>query len=192
LSGANGCGKTTLARLLAVLIRPMAGTLYVNDRRVRPRDLLATTGMAMQNSELQLYQHTARREVIHAASAGQRRLDTADADRWLGRFGLGSVAHRHPQSLSGGQKQRLVVACAAARAGGLLVLDEPTSGLDGAQMRALAELLDERRDAGLASLVITHDLELIDRVCDRRIHLPIGEKPHHADQERTPSMEASL
>jgi energy-coupling factor transport system ATP-binding protein len=56
----------------------------------------------------------------------------------------------------------------------LLILDEPTSGLDGAQMHALADLLDQRRAAGLASLVITHDLELIARVCTHEVRLPIN------------------
>jgi energy-coupling factor transport system ATP-binding protein len=157
---------------MAGLARPRRGVLSFDGRPTRPRDLLATTGMAMQNSELQLYQRTAVDELVHAAADRDRRLDADHARQWLDRFGLGDVADRHPQSLSGGQKQRLVVACAAVRARELLVLDEPTSGLDGAQMRALADLLAERKAQGKASLVITHDLELIDRVCTHEIRLP--------------------
>ncbi|NBB95168.1 MAG: ATP-binding cassette domain-containing protein [Planctomycetes bacterium] len=173
LTGSNGCGKTTLAKLLAGLIKPRRGALRRCGQVIRPRDLLSTTGMAMQNSELQLYQRSAIGEVIHAAGGQGHRLKPVEALGWLRRFGLEGIAARHPQSLSGGQKQRLVVACAAARAGDLLILDEPTSGLDGAQMHALADLLEERRVAGLSSLVITHDLELIARVCTHELRLPI-------------------
>ncbi len=174
LTGSNGCGKTTLAKLMAGLIKPRRGALRRCGQVIRPRDLLSTTGMAMQNSELQLYQRSAIEEVIHAAGGQGNRLNRAEAMGWLSRFGLEGIADRHPQSLSGGQKQRLVVACAAARAGDLLILDEPTSGLDGAQMHALADLLEERRAAGLSSLVITHDLELIARVCTHELRLPIN------------------
>jgi energy-coupling factor transport system ATP-binding protein len=110
----------------------------------------------------------------------------------LERFGLGDIAARHPQSLSGGQKQRLVVACAAARADELLILDEPTSGLDGAQMRALADVLDRRRRAGRASLVITHDLELIARACTHEIRLPLASGPHVARPEQALAVEETL
>ncbi|MFP4053726.1 MAG: ABC transporter ATP-binding protein [Phycisphaerae bacterium] len=173
LTGSNGCGKTTLAKLMAGLIKPRRGALRRCGQAIRARDLLSTTGMAMQNSELQLYQRSAIGEVIHAAGGQGNRLKRAEALGWLTRFGLEGIADRHPQSLSGGQKQRLVVACAAARAGDLLILDEPTSGLDGAQMHALADLLEERRAAGLSCLVITHDLELIARVCTHELRLPI-------------------
>ncbi len=180
LTGPNGCGKTTLARLMAGLIKPKRGSLQLRSNPIRPGDLLRTTGMAMQNSELQLYQRTVLDEII-SAGAG---LDIDAAREWLGRFGLKEFASRHPQSLSGGQKQRLVVACAAARAGELLILDEPTSGLDGAQMYALADLLEQRRSAGRSSLVITHDIELIARVCTHEISLPLNtESPNHEPLE---------
>lgn len=185
LTGSNGCGKTTLAKLMAGLIKPRRGALRRCGQAIRPRDLLSTTGMAMQNSELQLYQRSAIGEVVHAAGGQGRRLNRAEAMGWLSRVGLDGIADRHPQSLSGGQKQRLVVACAAARAGDLLILDEPTSGLDGAQMYALADLLDQRRAAGLSSLVITHDLELIARVCTHELRLPIDSDPQ-AETIRTP------
>jgi energy-coupling factor transport system ATP-binding protein len=186
LTGSNGCGKTTLAKLMAGLIKPRRGVLRRCGQVIRPRSLLSTTGMAMQNSELQLYQRSAIGDVVHAAGGQGHRLNSVEALGWLSRFGLEGIADRHPQSLSGGQKQRLVVACAAARAGDLLILDEPTSGLDGAQMHALADLLEERRVAGLSSLVITHDLELIARVCTHELRLPIDGDPQ-AELTRIPS-----
>jgi energy-coupling factor transport system ATP-binding protein len=192
LTGSNGCGKTTLAKLMAGLIKPRRGALRRGGQAIQPLDLLSTTGMAMQNSELQLYQRSAIGEVIHAAGGQGHRLNRVEALGWLSRFGLEGIADRHPQSLSGGQKQRLVVACAAARAGELLILDEPTSGLDGAQMHALADLLDERRVAGLSSLVITHDLELIARVCTHELRLPIDGDPQTGTTRTSLAMQETL
>jgi energy-coupling factor transport system ATP-binding protein len=171
LVGPNGSGKTTLAKLMAGLLKPNRGALSRAGLVVSPKQLLRTAGMAMQNSDLQLYRKTARQEVTCVHSATARRLTLQKADEWLDRFGLLEVADRHPQSLSGGQKQRLVVACAAARAQDLLILDEPTSGLDGAQMRALANMLEERKHEGHTSLVITHDIELMAQVCTHQIKL---------------------
>jgi energy-coupling factor transport system ATP-binding protein len=192
MTGVNGSGKTTLARIMAGLVVPRRGRLIMNDEPCRPRDLLARTGMAMQSHELQLFQRTALQELMHAAARRAGRMDPVKAREWLERFGLGDIAARHPQSLSGGQKQRLVVACAAARADELLILDEPTSGLDGAQMRALADVLDRRRRAGRASLVITHDLELIARACTHEIRLPLASGPHVARPEQALAVEETL
>jgi energy-coupling factor transport system ATP-binding protein len=152
----------------------------------------------MQNSELQLYQQSVLAEVLHATSSTGRRDKHRDPRYWLEVFSLDGLDDRHPQSLSGGQKQRLVVACAAARMQDLLILDEPTSGLDGAQMKALAGMLEARRRHGASSLVITHDLELINTVCTHRLDLPLEQSTdtenekarqhgpnHHAVTNRT-------
>lgn len=176
--GENGQGKTTLARLMAGLIHPQRGRLIMRHKEIRPRDLLRQTGFAMQNSELQLYQRTVKDELAHASRNRRERLNRQQIFAWLARFNLDGVAERHPQSLSGGQKQRLVVACAAVRAEDLLILDEPTSGLDGAQMLAMARLLTDRKSEGQASLVITHDPELIAQVCHYEIRLPLKENQH--------------
>ncbi len=172
--GDNGRGKTTLARLMAGLIKPKSGSLRMNGRVITPRDLLRRTGIAMQNSELQLYQRTLIAELECAARTRRGKMTRQEIYAWLARFNLDDLALRHPQSLSGGQKQRLVVACAALRAEDLLILDEPTSGLDGRQMLAMARLLADRKAESKASLVITHDPELIDSVCTHEIRLPLA------------------
>lgn len=173
--GENGTGKTTFAKLAAGLVKHKSGSLFLDGKIIKPSKLLEHTGMALQNSELQLYQRTVLDEIQNAAINRCGKLSRDDALAWLAKFSLDEFSHRHPQSLSGGQKQRLVVACALIRATKLLILDEPTSGLDARQMKALSDILHERKLAGLTSLIITHDLELIDRVCTHIIEFPSGE-----------------
>ena len=87
--------------------------------------------------------------------------------------GLENKAFKMPFELSGGQQQRLVIACAFAKKPDVIILDEPTSGLDGANLHRIAGALRQLSDEGKAVLVITHDLELVDMVCDSAIRLPL-------------------
>ena len=91
----------------------------------------------------------------------------------LEKVGLGDKLKNLPNQLSGGQQQRLVIACAFAKKPDVIILDEPTSGLDGANLHRIAGALRQLSDEGKAVLVITHDLELVDMVCDSAIRLPL-------------------
>ena len=95
----------------------------------------------------------------------------ARADAMLERFGLASVADRHPASLSDGQKQRVACALAALSGARALLFDEPTSGLDLDNMRRLARTMRELADEGRAVVVATHDPELLSEACDQIITL---------------------
>ena len=126
--------------------------------------------MVLQNADYQLHMKSVRAEIeCCLALAGRGREETA---RLLGMFALEELAERHPQSLSGGEKQRLVIACAFAKHPGVLILDEPTSGLDGLTMRRIADALEDVAAQGVCALVITHDLELMERACSSALRLP--------------------
>ncbi len=100
----------------------------------------------------------------------------------LNRFGLGPLAHRHPQSLSGGEKQRLVIACGLISHPDIFILDEPTSGLDGHNMRRIAEMIrSAAHELGMSVVVITHDLELLGIACDRALRLPFSQQRPRVD-----------
>jgi energy-coupling factor transport system ATP-binding protein len=92
-------------------------------------------------------------------------------DAIMQEFNILHLAERHPQSLSGGEKQRLVIACAVIRQPDILILDEPTSGLDGANMAVIATTITRFAQQGACVLVISHDLELLERVCTCRMEL---------------------
>ena len=170
LIGDNGTGKTTLARLLSGLNKPLDGAFFADGRELSPRELAAKTGVVLQNADYQLHMKSVRAEIeCCLALAGRGREETA---RLLGMFALEELAERHPQSLSGGEKQRLVIACAFAKHPGVLILDEPTSGLDGLNMRRIADALEDVAAQGVCALVITHDLELMERACSSALRLP--------------------
>ena len=167
LFGPNGTGKTTLARILTGLNKPTQGTLEIRGKKVKPQECLRHVAVVLQNADHQLYMRT-----VFDEAAGCRGGKQA-AEELMQLFDLTELRDRHPHSLSGGQQQRLVIACAFAKKPDVIILDEPTSGLDGANLHRIAGALRQLSDEGKAVLVITHDLELVDMVCDSAIRLPL-------------------
>ena len=174
--GDNGAGKTTLARLLTGLTKMDSGTLSVDGNLLKPKEILKHSGIILQNTDHQLHMNTVLQEVSMACGLeSARKAKTDDLLKFLSRFGLEHLADRHPQSLSGGEKQRLVIACGLIRNPDIFILDEPTSGLDGRNMERIAEMIRTAAEEGTSVLVITHDLELLARVCDVALRLPFPE-----------------
>lgn len=204
LLGENGAGKTTLARLLAGLERPESGAVLVGGRTIKARRLSGVAQVVLQNAAHQLRMNSVAAELEDALPPDlapdlapdlppnlrlARQGDKVHAA--MERYALTPLSGRHPQSLSGGEQQRLAVACAALRLPRLLILDEPTSGLDGENMRRMADSLREIAAQGVCLLVITHDLEFINRVCTEKIVLHPYHKendPAHADPNSTTSL----
>lgn len=174
--GDNGTGKTTLARILTGLTRWHEGEIRIGGRVLRPKEVLKRAGIILQNTDHQLHMRTVLLEIAMAAGIfrpkGRKKEALLNA---LGEFGLAHLAFRHPQSLSGGEKQRLVIACGLIRNPDVLILDEPTSGLDGENMMRIARMMRSAAEKGTCVVVITHDLELLEEVCDVALRLPDGE-----------------
>lgn len=175
LLGDNGCGKTTLARLLAGLERPRTARLLIDGRPLARLRAGSRVGLVPQNADHQLRLRSVSEELECAArpSLGKPGRPAGDLAEVMGRFGLSAVARRHPQSLSGGEKQRLVLACALLRRPAVLILDEPTSGLDGRTMGVISDMVRQLTGEGTTVLVVTHDLELMQRTCSVKLSLPL-------------------
>ncbi len=163
LMGHNGIGKSTLARTLCGLMKPLGGQIRWDGVPARPRSCTRRSFLVMQDVNYQLFSDSVREEVLLGAAHPER------CDEVLSTLGLTQLAERHPMSLSGGQKQRVVVAAAMLSGKDLIVLDEPTSGLDYAHMQQVGVLLQQLKQAGKIVLVITHDEELAADWCDRVI-----------------------
>lgn len=172
LTGNNGVGKSTLARVVCGLLRERSGQIAFNGRMVKPQERNRHAWFVMQDADAQLFAD----DVLSELTLGQRATPKflARAEAILRDLDLWHLRERHPASLSGGQKQRLTIAIALAQATTLLILDEPTSGLDAANMRRVAALLRHAAAQGKAVLVITHDEEFIAHGCSRLVRLEEG------------------
>lgn len=169
--GDNGVGKTTFARLITGLLPMKSGTICFDGKPVTPKELMHRSSIVLQNTDHQLHMHTVRKELEAVTQRHADRADAAAVEAIMQEFNIYHLAERHPQSLSGGEKQRLVIACAVIRQPDILILDEPTSGLDGANMAVIATTITRFAQQGACVLVISHDLELLERVCTCRMEL---------------------
>jgi D-methionine transport system ATP-binding protein len=174
--GASGSGKSTLVRLINRLERPTTGKVRVGGQdlsQLNARQLSVLRhklGMIFQQFGL-LSSKTARQNVLFALQLAKSRLDAADhsrVDDLLARVGLADHAHKYPAQLSGGQKQRVAIARALANAPDILLCDEPTSALDPESTQGVLDLLAElNRDLKLTIVLVTHEMDVVRRICDR-------------------------
>ena len=167
--GHNGAGKSTFTRCLCGLQKGFRGKVLIGGKKLRPRDMMKLSYMVMQDVNHQLFAETVTEEVL----LGTESDDEKPALELLERLNIAEYKERHPMSLSGGQKQRTAIASALLAGKKLLVFDEPTSGLDFRSMECTAELL---RSIGndVTVLIVTHDMELIDRCCTHVLHIENG------------------
>jgi energy-coupling factor transport system ATP-binding protein len=155
LTGRNGIGKTTLAKLAAGLLEPNRGRV---DRAGRAAYLTQDPGRFLICERAD--------EEVALGAAG----DLDAARRALRAVGLEGFAARHPRDLSSGERERLALAAVLVTEPEVLVLDEPTRGVDPPRKEQLARLL--RRDAARrATVVVTHDLVFAGDVADRVVEL---------------------
>jgi D-methionine transport system ATP-binding protein len=173
--GRSGAGKSTLVRTLNLLERPDAGRVWVDDQDLmglNPAALRAARrriGMIFQHFNL-LHSRTIRDNIaLPLVLDGRSRVEIASrVDELMERLGLTEHARKHPAQLSGGQKQRVGIARALACEPSILLCDEATSALDPETTEEILALLDQlNRDLGLTLVLITHEMEVVRRVCDK-------------------------
>lgn len=184
--GESGCGKTTLARVLAGLLPAAAGEVLCEGRPVCRRTLAERRTAA---ARLQLVfqdplaalnpRQTAAASLAEPLSIHQPGLPPAARHtrvaEWLARVGLPGLGNRYPHELSGGQCQRLAIARALILEPALLICDEPVSALDvSIQAQILALLAELQQATGLALLFIAHDLAVVRRLCREVLVLYAG------------------
>jgi oligopeptide/dipeptide ABC transporter ATP-binding protein len=185
LVGESGCGKTTLARSIMGLQRPLEGEVHLRGRQLRYdrrslREHRRSTQMIFQDPTGAL---NARQTIYEAVAEGVRIQKLPGDEEQLVAEGLARAGlrpperffTRYPYEISGGQRQRVIIAGAMVLNPSLLVADEPVSSLD-ASIRGeiLALMLGLVRETQIGILVVTHDLGLAWNVADRVAVMYLG------------------
>ena len=200
--GESGCGKTTLMRTLLRLVEPTSGSVVLSEEITRGQfscnnleDLTSDElrrfrrqiGVVFQdpmgalNPRMLIKDIVSEPLVIHGKTDNTRER----VIELLKNVGLGEEhLYRYPHEFSGGQRQRIVIARALALEPKILVLDEPTSALDvSVQAQILNLLNDLQRKYDLTYIFISHDLSVIEYMCDRLAVMYLGKVVEEADTE---------
>ncbi len=182
--GESGSGKTTVGRGLVGSLNPTAGAVRVQGRAWRGisrRDpLRRVVQMVFQDPYASLNPMLSAVQTVAEVFRVWERVSTSEAitkaEGVLAEVGLaGEVIRRRPSGLSGGQRQRVGIARALACSPGVLVADEPTSALDvSVQANVLNLLRDLRASRGLALVLISHDLSVVDYLTDHALVMHNG------------------
>ncbi|WP_084703904.1 ABC transporter ATP-binding protein [Phaeacidiphilus oryzae] len=165
--GSNGAGKTTTMRIMLGVLAPDAGEVRWDGR---PLDEAARARIGYMPEERGLYPRMRVGEQLEylARIHGFGRAAAARAaEEWTERLGVAARRGDEVQKLSLGNQQRVQLAAALVHDPEVLVLDEPFSGLDPVAVDVLAEVLRERARAGAPVIFSSHQLELVERLCDR-------------------------
>ncbi len=173
--GLSGAGKSTLVRCINLLERPSAGKVLIdgNDLTVLPRPELLrmrrSISMIFQSFNLLEQRSVLSNVTFPLEIAGVKKPAAREKARGLLKIvGLEDKENAFPAQLSGGQKQRVAIARALASDPKYLLCDEATSALDPNTTRSILELLRQiNKDFGVTIVVITHEMKVIDQICDR-------------------------
>ena len=172
--GSNGSGKTTTLRALLGIYQPTAGVLHIGGKVFEPRDgarlgyLPEERGLYKKESVLDVMVYFGRLKGLSrdAAAAWSR--------TYLERVALADKATTRLDKLSGGQQQKIQLGVTIMNAPELLILDEPTQGFDPVNRRLLMDIIEEQKRAGATVIMVTHQMDEVERLCDRVVLLKDG------------------
>ena len=181
LVGPSGSGKSTIIKLITGELRPTSGSVHVNGYsldRIRRREipyLRRTIGVVFQDFRLihtmTVYDNVAFAMRVIGASEKEIKERVPYV---LELVGLDTKSRRHPGELSGGEQQRLAIARALVNNPSTIIADEPTGNLDPARSLEIMTLLQEINNLGTTILVVTHEMDLVERFAKRVIAIDDG------------------
>ncbi|MFJ3391264.1 ABC transporter ATP-binding protein [Leifsonia aquatica] len=174
LLGSNGSGKTTTLRALLGMLQPTRGRLLIDGETFRP-GTAARVGYLPE--ERGLYRKDTVLDVMtyFAEIKGMGRTEGRSwSQTYLERVGLADRARMRLEKLSGGQQQKVQLGVAIMGDPGLLILDEPAKGLDPVNRQLLMDLIAERKADGATVILVTHNMDEVERLCERVLLLRDG------------------
>jgi ABC-2 type transport system ATP-binding protein len=165
--GPNGAGKTTAMRIAMGILEPDAGQVLWNGAPAT-REVQRSFGYIPEERglypKMQVEKQLRYLALLHGSSPIEAEAAVAG---WIERLGLAEYAGRRVEELSLGNQQRVQLGAALVHGPSALILDEPFSGLDPIGTDVMAGVLAERARAGVAVVFSSHQLELVERICDR-------------------------
>jgi ABC-2 type transport system ATP-binding protein len=173
--GPNGAGKTTAMRIIFRLIKPESGLVTWDGEPIEPDDLLRFGYMPEQRGlypKMRAGDQLTYLGRLHGMSKAEARVS---AESWLDRFGLSDRVDDPVESLSHGNQQRVQLAAALVHDPTLLVLDEPLSGLDPIAVETMSDVLREQAASGKAVVFSSHQLDLVEDLCEEVAIINAGE-----------------
>jgi len=177
LIGPNGCGKTTLAKLMLGILSPAGGKIFLEGTDIRNLSLSnigGKVGYVFQNPDKQLFCPTTWEQMTFSFKYGNHSYQENIEDKinyYLELLDLAKHKNTPPMALSRGEKQRLALASVLSRDVKFLILDEPTTGLDLLRKKQLEKCLVTLRDEGKGYMIISHEGDFLDKHIDRLLTL---------------------
>jgi ABC-2 type transport system ATP-binding protein len=174
LVGPNGAGKTTTLRCVAGIIPPSAGTVRIGGFDLQAAPVEAKRRLAFVPDEPRLFDYLTARDHLRITARLYGVADGAErAEQLLDELELGDRKDAFPSELSRGMKQKLMVAMALLHRPEALLLDEPLTGLDPAAMRRMKDRIRASAASGVAVILSSHMLHLVEELC-RRVAIIVG------------------
>ena len=167
IAGENGIGKSTLAKIICGLYKENKGKILKDDENLNIKSRLNESLLIMQEVNCQLFTDSVKDEIVLTSNTK----DNNALDTWLKDMELKNICDRNPHTLSGGQKQRVIILSALLSNKKILFFDEPTSGLDYRNMKIVAKNIKKVKEEDKLILIISHDVEFLESVCDTVINL---------------------
>jgi ABC-type polar amino acid transport system ATPase subunit len=182
LCGPSGSGKSTLIRTINALERHDRGRVVVGGIELTRsaaavRAVRRQVGMVFQ--QFNLFPHLNALQNVALAPREVLGLSRQEAEtraaQLLGRVHLATMSLKYPAQLSGGEQQRVAIARALAMQPRIMLFDEPTSALDAEMIHEVLEVIQELAEAGMTTLIVTHELNFAARIASRVVFMDMGQ-----------------
>lgn len=177
--GLNGSGKSTLAKLMMKLLKPQSGDIILKGKNIKDYTLPEIgreIGFLLQNPGLMMFNVSVYNEVAFGLKwRGKDQKEIEEICKsYLTYFNIWDHKNELPFNLSQGQKQLVALSGILALKPGCLILDEPTKNIDGQRKGRLKQLLGDIRSKGTAIIIISHDYNFVEDLCERKIYMEKG------------------
>lgn len=177
--GQNGAGKTTMARHIIGLLKPSQGSIRVKGSDIAKKsvaELSSSVGYVFQNPDEQIFKESVEEELFFGPANLNMNLELVreNVNEVLSDVGLEKYRNVWPKYLSKGERQRLAMGAIITMDPDIVIVDEPTTGQDWKETLWIMELLKKINENGKTVIIITHNMEIVNRYCNRVLTMVKG------------------